>query len=66
MSTVFRGKDLNTVKDVDTWESIENASFEAQPTVEAQADGELLGFAEAGSMTWMPDALTVVTPQLSP
>ena len=66
MSTVFRGKDLNTVKDVDTWESIENAFFETQPAVEAQADGELLGFAEAGSMTWMPDALTVVTPQLSP
>ena len=64
--TVLRGKDLKSVRELDTWPGVEEMLVEAAPPVEAQADGESLGMVDGGSVGWRPDALRVLAPQVSP
>lgn len=59
---VLQGRDLKNVEELDTWTQIEEMSIEADPPVEAQADGESLGMVDAGTVGWLPDALHVLVP----
>jgi len=64
--SAFRGRDLKEVGGFDTWHSIDEVAFRADPPVEAQADGESLGMADGGAIVWVPWALRVVSGQRSP
>jgi diacylglycerol kinase (ATP) len=64
--TALRRADLASVKDIETWTGIEGLTIEADPPVEAQADGESLGIVDGGTVRWLPDALNVLAPQISP
>jgi diacylglycerol kinase family enzyme len=53
-------RDLGDISELEVWPQVENLSFQADPPVAAQADGESLGIADAGSVEWMPDSLRVI------
>jgi diacylglycerol kinase family enzyme len=62
----LRGRDLANVEEIQTWSEVDELTFEADPAVELQADGEALGLAESGAVKWVPDALKVIAGQPSP
>lgn len=53
-------RDLDRIQGFEVWHNVESLDFVADPPVAIQADGEGLGMADAGSLEWMPDSLTVV------
>ena len=61
-TSVLTGRDLGSLPGIEVWKNVERLEIEADPPVEAQADGEALGMVDGGSITWSPSALTVVVP----
>ncbi len=59
-------RDLKSIGGIDTWSRIGELSIEADPPVEVQADGESLGLTEGGSVSWLPDSLSVLAAEVSP
>jgi diacylglycerol kinase family enzyme len=53
-------RDLDGIKGFDVWDSVVTLTFEADPPVAVQADGEGLGQADGGSVDWAPDSLLLV------
>ena len=66
VTMVLAGRDLGTSPEIDVWRKVEMLELEANPPVEAQADGEALGMVDGGTIEWSPASLTVVVPQASP
>lgn len=54
-------RDLGAIGGFEAWPNIKALSFVADPPVAAQADGEGLGIAEAGTIEWRPDSLEIIT-----
>ncbi len=63
-ATVFRGRDLGSIRGMETWTGVTSVGFTAEPPVAIQADGEALGVVEGGVVEWLPDSLDVVAPQV--
>ena len=61
-TSVLTGRDLGSLPGIEVWKNVEHLEIEADPPVEAQADGEALGMVDGGTITWSPSALTVVVP----
>ena len=61
-TSVLTGRDLGSLPGIEVWKNVERLEIEADPPVEAQADGEALGMVDGGTVTWSPSALTVVVP----
>jgi diacylglycerol kinase family enzyme len=55
------GRELSNVPGLDLWEEVTGFDFAADPPIAVQADGEALGMADGGEVTWAPDALRVLT-----
>lgn len=53
-------RDLGDISGFEVWAHVENLTFQADPPVAAQADGESLGIADRGSVEWMPDSLRII------
>lgn len=53
-------RDLDAIEGFDVWNEVTSLGFEADPPVAAQADGEALGLADAGSIEWAPDSLLLL------
>lgn len=53
-------RDLDAISGFEVWPKIKSLSFEADPPVSAQADGEGLGAADAGTIEWAPGSLLLV------
>lgn len=53
-------RDLDSIEGFEVWNGVESMRFEADPPVAAQADGEALGLADAGSIEWSPDSLLLI------
>lgn len=53
-------RDLGSIAGFDVWPNVSEVAFEADPPVAAQCDGEGLGLADAGSITWAPDSLLLI------
>lgn len=53
-------RDLSQIKGFDVWPGIKSISFDADPPVAAQADGEALGMANGGTIEWAADSLLVI------
>jgi len=45
---------------MEVWRRVDRFELEADPPVEAQADGEPLGMVDGGTVEWAPDALGVI------
>ncbi|HLF60611.1 MAG TPA: diacylglycerol kinase family protein [Acidimicrobiia bacterium] len=58
--TLFAGRDLESIRDMEVWRRVDRFELEADPPVEAQADGEPLGMVDGGTVEWAPDALGVI------
>lgn len=54
-------RDLDSIEGFDVWNDVTSLGFEADPPVAAQADGEALGLADAGSIEWAPNSLLLLT-----
>lgn len=54
-------RNLGNIAGFEVWSHITSIEFDADPPVAVQADGESLGQADAGSVTWAPDSLTVIS-----
>jgi diacylglycerol kinase family enzyme len=63
VTALLMGRDLGTIPEIEVWRKVELLEMEADPPIEAQADGEALGMVDGGSITWSPSSLTVVVPQ---
>lgn len=61
-ASVFAGRDLGSVPDMEVWRRIDKFELKADPPVEVQADGEALGMVDGGTVEWAPDALAVLVP----
>lgn len=55
------GRELGLVKGLTVWEEVESLRIDADPPVAAQADGEPLGLVDSGEVSWMPDALRILS-----
>ena len=64
--TIFAGRDLETIPDMDVWRRVELFELKADPPVEVQADGEALGMVDGGTVHWAPNALAVIVPTPTP
>lgn len=53
-------RDLETVKEFELWPEVTGLSFEADPAVAVQADGEGLGLADGGTVEWDPHSLMLI------
>ncbi len=53
-------RDLGSIDGFEIWPNRKTVSFEADPPVAAQADGEGLGLADGGIIDWVPDSLMLV------
>jgi len=53
-------RDLGAIAGFEVWKDLETVSFDADPPVPAQADGEGLGSADAGRVDWVPDSLRLL------
>jgi diacylglycerol kinase family enzyme len=53
-------RDLDGIKGLDVWGSVDTLSFVADPPVAVQADGEGLGLADGGTFDWAADSLLIV------
>lgn len=53
-------RDLDAIGGFTVWNRVDVLDFEADPPVAAQADGEALGLADAGSIEWAPDSLLLI------
>lgn len=53
-------RDLDDIAGFEVWPRVESMTFEADPPVAAQADGEGLGLADGGSVMWMPESLRMI------
>lgn len=53
-------RDLGAISGFEVWNGLETVSFDADPPVSAQADGEGLGSADAGRVDWVPDSLRLL------
>lgn len=51
---------LGDIPGFEVWPQVASLTFQADPPVAAQADGESLGIADAGSVEWMPDSLKII------
>lgn len=58
--SALRHRDLDEVEGFEVWNDLDSLSFVADPPVAAQADGEGLGLADAGTVDWAPDSLVVI------
>lgn len=54
-------RDLGELTDFEVWPDVMSVSFDADPAVPAQADGENLGLADRGTIEWSPDSLLLIT-----
>jgi diacylglycerol kinase family enzyme len=63
VTALLVGRDLGGIPEIEVWRKVELLEMEADPPVEAQADGEALGMVDGGSITWSPSSLSVVVPQ---
>lgn len=61
IAKAVRHRDLAELNEVEVWNEVTSLEFEADPPVAAQADGESLGLADAGTVEWRPDSLLVLT-----
>lgn len=61
-ATVFAGRDLESIPDMEVWRRVDSFELQADPPVEVQADGEALGMADGGTVVWAPAALAVIVP----
>lgn len=50
-------RDLGSIGGFEVWPHRKSISFEADPPVAAQADGEGLGLVDGGTIDWLPDSL---------
>lgn len=55
------GKDLDDVNGMDVWRNVDEVTVDADPPVAAQADGESLGMADGAVVSWVPEALKVIS-----
>ncbi len=53
-------RDLGSIPGFDLWPDRETLSFEADPPVPAQADGESLGLVDGGTIDWIPESLLLI------
>lgn len=53
-------RDLSAVKGFEIWPDLGELSFQADPAVAVQADGEGLGLVDGGSVEWDPDSLLLI------
>lgn len=53
-------RELDSIPGFDVWPNVKSISFVADPPVSAQADGEGLGAADAGSVEWVPHTLRLI------
>jgi diacylglycerol kinase family enzyme len=53
-------RDLDAIKGIEVWDSVDTMGFTADPPVAVQADGEGLGLADGGSIDWAPNSLLIV------
>lgn len=53
-------RDLDEVADFEIWPNRKSVSFDADPPVPAQADGEGLGLTAGGTIEWAPDSLRLI------
>ena len=53
-------RDLDEIAGFEVWPNLKSVSFEADPPVSAQADGEGLGAADGGTIEWVPENLLLV------
>lgn len=60
-SSALLHRDLDAIAGFELCPGLEAITFEADPPVAAQADGEGLGMAEGGTVEWVPDSLHVIT-----
>ena len=58
-SAVFH-RDLDSIEGFEVWNEVTSMGFEADPPVAAQADGEALGLADAGSIDWASESLHIL------
>lgn len=54
-------RDLGGIEGFEVWHDIKALTFDADPPVAAQADGESLGQVDGGVIEWEPDSLRVIT-----
>ncbi|MGH3650516.1 MAG: diacylglycerol/lipid kinase family protein [Acidimicrobiia bacterium] len=54
-------RNLGDIAGFEVWSHLGSIEFDADPPVAVQADGESLGQADAGSVTWAPDSITVIS-----
>lgn len=54
-------RDLGSIAGFEVWPNRESLTFEADPPVPAQADGEGLGLVDGGAIEWEPDSLLLLS-----
>jgi diacylglycerol kinase family enzyme len=54
-------RDLDEIAGFEVWPRVESMTFEADPPIAVQADGEGLGMADRGRVDWLADSLEIVT-----
>jgi diacylglycerol kinase family enzyme len=54
-------RDLDEIAGFEVWPRVESITFQADPPVAVQADGEGLGMADGGTLEWLPDSLQIIT-----
>lgn len=59
--SVLTRRDLDRLSGFAVWTGLKSLSFEADPPVAVQADGEGLGLADGGLIEWIPDSLRIIT-----
>lgn len=53
-------RDLSQIEGFEIWPDRKSISFQADPPVAAQADGEGLGTADSGTIDWVPESLLLI------
>jgi diacylglycerol kinase family enzyme len=53
-------RDLDGIEGLEIWNDVKSLTFDADPPVAAQADGENLGLADGGTVEWEPAGLRVI------
>lgn len=53
-------RDFDEIPEFEVWSRVESLTFQADPPVAVQADGEGLGMADGGRVEWVPDSLGII------
>jgi diacylglycerol kinase family enzyme len=59
--TALTHRDLADIAGFELWPRVESMTFQADPPVAVQADGEGLGLADGGRVDWQPESLEIIT-----